>query len=96
MSFATEFPGFPADSIPADVFTEGWTDTSYHNDIAPSFEKGRFTVFIDYPEPADRECPECPRFRVYGCEDSLAGNFGNGCESDNWADILDYIAKGGI
>ena len=95
MSYRTEFPDFPTDAIPADVFGDGWTDTSYRNDVSPSFEFGRFVVFVDYPNPTDREYPESSRFSVYGCEDALEANYGNGCESDTWSDILSFIANGG-
>lgn len=91
MTYRTEFPAFPADAIPADVFGDGWTDTSYRHDVAPSFEFGRFVVFVDYPEPSDRELENVRRFCVYEVEADPA----TGIESDTWADILTFIVNGG-
>ena len=95
MSYCTEFPTFPADAIPADVFGDGWTDTSYRNDVAPTFGFDRFVVFVDYPNPTDREYPDLPRFRAYDAVDALEATYNNGCESDVWADILAFLANGG-
>lgn len=51
---------------------EGWEDTSWHNDAAPSFElfvdlaegiSRRYVVWSGHPDPELRECPG-PRFMI--------------------------------
>lgn len=98
MLWQTEFPQFPhADMppIPAD-----WEDSSWHNDVCPSFRvmqggdgdsNYEFSrVWIAESDPAERELPEMPRFIVSyenGESDSV-----DGLVSDNWADVLAYVA----
>jgi hypothetical protein len=59
----SEYPGFDLGGIevPAD-----FTDTSWHNDISPSFElDGHVRLWVDFLDPEEREMgPEWPRFRV--------------------------------
>ena len=47
----------------------GWEDTSYKNDTCPSLEldTGRttFKLYIDYPNPEDREVDTGCRFTIY-------------------------------
>jgi hypothetical protein len=55
MTYKTEFPDYDDElSLP-----EGWVDTSWHNDVSPSFEKqfGEVTykLWCDYPDPDRRE-----------------------------------------
>ena len=42
----------------------GWIDTSYRNDVCPSFQVGRFQIWVDYIEPDRREMEEWPRFAI--------------------------------
>ena len=55
MTYTTEFPHYDdVISLP-----EGWIDTSWHNDVCPSFEKvcGDVTIrlWCDFKNPASRE-----------------------------------------
>lgn len=96
MSYRTEFPTFPDSAIPAELLAGDWEDTSYHNDTAPSFQRGRFSVMIDWPEPMDREYPESPRYSVADTTEGAFGTvYGDAFVSDDWTDILRYIATGG-
>ena len=87
MSYREEFPDFPADAIPADVLGNGWTDTSWRNDVCPSFERGGFTVFVDFPDATMREY-DAPQYRCY--------HPGGEMETDRWSDILDFVRIGGL
>lgn len=57
-TLAAEFPNYPIESLPA--IPEGWEDTSWHNDMYPTFSAYTRTddafirVLIDHPEPAQR------------------------------------------
>lgn len=85
----TTLPAIPAD----------WTDTSYHNDVCPSFVTPvvgdqRVVVFVDYPDPNSREFPECERYTAYVVD--LEGARVEGSPealSDNFADILLFVAN---
>lgn len=54
-NYKQEFPDFDTElNLP-----EGWIDTSWHNDICPSFEKQfgavTYKIFCDYTNPDRRE-----------------------------------------
>ena len=54
-NYKTEFPDFDNElSLP-----DGWVDTSWHNDVSPSFEKQfgdvTYRIWCDYKDPARRE-----------------------------------------
>jgi hypothetical protein len=55
MTYTTEFPHYDDTlSLP-----EGWTDTSWHNDTCPSFERVygdvTFRLWCDFKDPEQRE-----------------------------------------
>lgn len=90
-NWQTEFPDYPATEmvgVPA-----GFTDTSWHNDVCPSFTSDvlGMTIWVDFPHADDREYPDYPRFRVtpqdHGVECS-----GESFESDVWDDVISFIA----
>lgn len=67
MTWQTEFPDFPPSGMPALAFP--WVDTSWRNDTCPSYALPLFAdgeqgpmLFIEYPDPAEREIPETLRF----------------------------------
>jgi hypothetical protein len=59
----TEFPSYPHATLPD---LTGFEDTSWHNDACPSFRKGNYLVWIDWPDDGDREYPGGQQFIV--CE----------------------------
>jgi len=64
MNYKTEFPDFD-DTISFD----GFTDTSWHNDMCPSFhyDLGHgvgIRVWVDYKDKSLRESQDYPRFSV--------------------------------
>ena len=77
MTYKTEFPHYDDTlSLP-----EGWTDTSWHNDICPSFERvygdTTFRLWCDFKDPELREVGGL-RFTVctYLNEDELHESIG--------------------
>ena len=66
MTYATEFPEFPADAYP--VLPDGWHDSSWHNDTCPSARNGEFeapgscVLWIEEPDAARREVASDPRY----------------------------------
>ncbi|MCA1404675.1 hypothetical protein I6F26_10260 [Ensifer sp. IC3342] len=89
-----EFPDFDPATLPA--IPAGFVDSSWHNDVCPSFldEQRRLQVFIDYADPGEREFPESRRFRLHRLNehleyvDTIAG-------SDDWSEMLDTIEEAG-
>jgi len=67
-NYRVEFPDYPEDAIPAELLTDGWHDVSWHNEACPSFlqEEKEYhrIVYVDYPDAAMRENPDCARFGV--------------------------------
>lgn len=59
----SHFPRYPLASIPSHVVRD-WTDDSYRHDVCPSFTFGRFRLFVDHPDPAQREEPHSKRFSL--------------------------------
>lgn len=87
-----QFPEWPDldVSIPAD-----WEDISDHNDTCPSFAvREHFRVWVDHPDPLQRECGDGGRFGVHVVGDYV-GDGGRGYlwQSDNWDDFLDEVER---
>lgn len=91
MTYTTEFPDFPAADMPR--VPAYWRDTSWHNDTCPSFEFGRFRIFIDYADPAMREFPgDADRFSVHDNDPvSGLGEDRNAVSYSDWADVLKHV-----
>ena len=97
-NWKTEFPEFAESDMPA--IPAEWLDSSWHNDACPSFEVMRggegdsnfefARVWIAESDPAQREFPESPRFQV--SFENGECDFHIGIASDNWQEILAYVA----
>jgi hypothetical protein len=85
MTYAIEFPDFPAADLPA--IPAGWQDHSWHNDACPRFHVGELAVFIDYLNPHYSENEFAPRFSVQHIEDCVEL-----FASDDWNDVLSFVA----
>lgn len=91
MTFAAEFPDFPAADYPA--LPPGFVDTSWRNDACPSMgcEQLMLSVFVDYSDVSRREIPEPgPRFTLYATDGDFS-KLETLKESDDWNDILATI-----
>jgi hypothetical protein len=86
MTFHPEFPDYPTADLPA--LPEGFVDSSWHNDVAPSYLHGAsgLQVFMDYRDEAKRECAGTPRFSVIRIDQNDTS-----FTSDNWADVLNFL-----
>jgi len=88
--FRTEFPDYPAEDMPA--MPEGFEDTSWHNDVCPSFSSSHFTIWIDYRDPALREHGGAyPRFCVQPMKDGAECS-GPTIQTDDWQAVLDFVS----
>lgn len=92
ISWRTAFPDFPADGIPP--MGPEWIDVSYGNDVCPSFQiPGGFAqVFVDYPNPVDREIQTCARYTVllaneHGETDHAEAAFA----CDEWMFVTNFV-----
>jgi hypothetical protein len=98
MLFRSEFPNYPADSLPVLLLASPFTDESYHNDVCPSFVvemDGRpVRVFADFPDMGDREYPELPRFRAYYDDDDY-GEVPD-VASDDIRDVVEWLGARGV
>jgi len=82
MTYKTEFPAeyWPTDSEVAALLACGFVDTSWHNNVAPSFAKSLdnqplgdgsdVEIYIDAANPELREIPNAKRFTVVGYQDN--------------------------
>lgn len=67
MSIREQFPHYDTASLPD--LPDGWTDCSFRNDAAPSWNTGTgFVVLIDHADPEQRDF-EVPRFCVVNEQD---------------------------
>lgn len=88
MTYQKEFPDFVLDvQLP-----EGFEDTSWHNNICPSFKRGDVEIFVDYADTALRELPDSPRFSVQRF-DAKADAYEDVIQTDDWQTVLDTVAK---
>lgn len=88
MSARTEFPDYPSERLPP--IPEGWTDMSWCNDACPCFGTGDVIVFVDFPEPSEREYPETKRFSVVSNPESA--NTEVLLHTDDWAEVLTFVS----
>jgi hypothetical protein len=73
------FPDFPIDAMP--TLPEGWNDVSWRQDVCPCYARAdnAVMIWVDYPNPSDREFYNTRRFRVMRpLDDDIMG------ETDIW------------
>ncbi len=84
-----EFPDFDLATLPA--IPAHWLGSSWRNDTCPSFQIGDlYQIFIDYPNPAEREWAESCRYTLHSIDDG--GGQHVVVHTDNWNDVL-YVAS---
>lgn len=93
MTWQTEFPDYPAADMPP--IPSGFVDTSWRNDLCPSFvsERLRLRLWVDYADPAARECgEESPRFGLQETDED-GGPIDDSVlyDGDDWATVLSTI-----
>ena len=89
LTVRNQFPDYPIISLPD---LEGWEDMSWRNDVCPSFCRNDFLVWIDYPDPRERE-------NFDGCRFIVCGLDAEGCldyestllETDDWTEVLALV-----
>jgi hypothetical protein len=86
MKFRSEFDDYPACLMP--VLPTGFIDTSWHNDACPSFthEAARLVLWVDYPNPADREVQGGSRFLLCTMKDD-GGSGDVIAAAEHWTDM---------
>ena len=77
------FPDYPLHAMPA--LPLGWHDASWRHDACPRYTRndGRVSIWIDYPDAADREFAGYPRFAVV-IDDNDGAVYG----TNDWTDAL--------
>lgn len=98
------FAGYPVADLPP--LPEGWTDTTWRNEGAPTYRCGLANVWIDYADPARRfdvvECDQSARQRfivtrmdfddVNGTPAALLKPEGEELfASDDWAEVVAFV-----
>ena len=89
----SEFPDYDIATLPP--IPAGWEDSSWHNDVCPSFTIGDTAgaflhVFVDYQNPDERELGDF-RFCVSAVDKD--GDSGHIIDSDDWQAILDTVNR---
>jgi hypothetical protein len=90
--FQQEFPDFPAADMPA--IPAGFVDTSWHNDVCPSFtsDSAGLIIWIDYLDPANREFgAKYHRFDIMQ-QDCGVERGGESLMTDDWAEVERFVA----
>lgn len=87
MAYRDEFPDFDFD-VP-EIVTGAWNfeDTSWRQDVCPSFQCDVVTLWIDYADPQKRERPEGPRFVITSEGETMM-------EGDDWSWVVAYVEDG--
>lgn len=90
-----EFPDYPAHALPPLPTDTLWHDESWGNDMCPCYHSADgFGVWLDYPNPEQRQFPESPRFTVFDYE-ALARNTSRGdsrsWDFETWEEVLAWI-----
>lgn len=81
---STAFPDYDTTTLP--TIPSDWIDTSWRNDVCPSWQFGEYQIFINYANPDDRETGG----DRYCVNDTESGD----CFliTDDWDDVLEYVA----
>jgi hypothetical protein len=90
----SEFPDFDIATLPA--IPLHWEDSSWHNDVCPSFTIGdSVCVFIDYANPQQREVQgdDGPRFSVLELDEGQHTGGEALLHSDSFDDVLRKVAE---
>tara|TARA_R100001463_G_scaffold119420_2_gene175266 strand:+ start:92 stop:388 length:297 start_codon:yes stop_codon:yes gene_type:complete len=87
-----EVTGFFNECVADLEMPEGWEDISYGNDACPSWSVNGWQIFIDHPDPKQRETgPDEIRFTV-----QLEENYGDGqlpdLQTNEWTSVLAFVA----
>ena len=87
VNIASQFPDYPIASLPA---LWDWEDVSWHNDTCPSFRKGDLLVWVDWPDPREREDFDGRRFILcrLDADGCLPVDNATILETDDWAEVL--------
>lgn len=94
MSFREEFPDYPVDAFPP--MPAFFIDTSWHNDACPSIaSEAGLSIWIDYPDPEQREMPDTKRFSVSATDADGAVVGEPLLETDEWSDVVAFLAARG-
>lgn len=86
-----EFGDFPDADMP--TLPEGWADTSYHNDMGPSFEHeaAGWRLWVQWSDPAQREFEDTPRFSLCPTDDR-AWEFTH-TAFDTWEQVTEFLGR---
>ena len=89
MSYSDDFPNFANDTACATFAgrPDAWEDTSWYNDVCPSFTCDVFVVWCDHENAAERERPEAPRFCITDEGHTVL-------ETEDFGDVLAFIDDG--
>lgn len=90
-TLTSEFPDFGPLNL---TLPEGFEDTSWHNDICPSFSReladgSKVVIFVDYEDLEKRELSDENRFNVYVIneDDTYKGTLA----TDVWSKVLEFV-----
>lgn len=91
-TFRNQFsPGYLPDALAKLVDDELLIDTSWGNNVSPSFEfAGKFNLWVDHDDPEQREIGG-EKFRVYRA-DAVGGDREAILETDDLAELLKFLA----
>lgn len=100
MTYQTAFPDYDNANALAPLIAAGWRDESWHNDVCPSFTKGRCAIFVDYLAADKREVPESPICTVIvvgddGCYSDVSQSFDSVPAAILFADEVTNELRGG-
>lgn len=91
-NYKTEFPDFDNELS----FPEGWVDSSWHNDVSPSFEKQfgdiTYKLWCDYKDPDRREVGG-KQFTVAVYDQNEFEELQDLAEFDTLQESLDFVNK---
>lgn len=92
-SYKNVFPDFDHDV----VIPDGFEDTSWGNDICPSFFNLalQISLYVDYANPERREWPELKQFSLHRT-DEVGGRLDGGedlVNTDDWQEVLKKLAE---
>jgi hypothetical protein len=83
-----EFPSYPVDTLPA--IPEHWIPQHWRNEACPSWQadptegKGVY-VYVDYPNPVDREWPDSTQFTIHESDRIIC--------VDTWPEVLKAVEE---
>lgn len=66
---------------------KGWENCSYHHDACPSYFYNELQVFVDHPNPSERDSADIKRYSVFNEDQDML------LHTDDFQEVKTFVEK---